>query len=158
MNESTSLTSNSFGGTETLPPPLQRFLAMFGDLTQKSVAEHAGRVYHDDVWFNDTLKTVEGLRELESYLSDTAENVVSCRVLPEDWSETADGLYLRWQMEIEFKKVAKGEVCRSIGMTHFRLAEDGRISYHQDYWDSASGFFDHVPILGTAIRWIRGRV
>ena len=33
----------------------------------------------------------------------------------------------------------------------------GRVLLHQDFWDSAQGVWDHVPVLGTVIRWIQYR-
>ena len=58
-------------------------------------------------------------------------------------------------MEIRFKRFRKGELTRSIGMSHLRVGADGRILLHQDYWDSASGLFEHVPVLGYGIRKIK---
>jgi hypothetical protein len=29
---------------------------------------------------------------------------------------------------------------------------------HQDYWDSAAGLFEHVPVVGRLIRTVKSRL
>jgi hypothetical protein len=33
--------------------------------------------------------------------------------------------------------------------------ESGKVILHQDYWDSASGFFEHIPIVGGVIKAVK---
>jgi hypothetical protein len=58
-------------------------------------------------------------------------------------------------MDARLKKVAAGETLRSIGITLVRFDAAGGVVIHQDYWDSAAGLFDHVPLIGRAIRTIK---
>jgi hypothetical protein len=45
----------------------------------------------------------------------------------------------------------------TVGVTHLRFDEAGRIILHQDFWDSAEGLYRHIPVLGSLIGVIRGR-
>ena len=56
------------------------------------------------------------------------------------------------------KKVAKGETITTPGITLVRFDRSGRILIHQDYWDSTTGLFEHVPVLGYGIRAIKARL
>lgn len=135
-----------------------RFAGYFADFTPDAVRANAPATYHDDAWFNDTLKTVEGNAAIGDYMAHSASAVERCTVEIEH-AAFADGeAYLRWTMGIEFGRFRKGELTRSVGMTHLRAAEDGRILLHQDFWDSAGGFFQYVPVLGGGIRWIRRKL
>jgi hypothetical protein len=40
-------------------------------------------------------------------------------------------------------------------MSRVRFDAGGRVVLHQDYWDSASGLFEHVPVLGGLIRAVK---
>jgi hypothetical protein len=42
-------------------------------------------------------------------------------------------------------------------MTHLRFDRDGRVIYHQDYWDSGSALFEKIPVLGGGIRAVKKR-
>jgi DNA-binding transcriptional regulator/RsmH inhibitor MraZ len=71
----------------------------------------------------------------------------------------ADGsYYFRWVMDVRMKKVARGETIRTPGITLVRFDEQGRVLIHQDYWDSAAGLWEHVPVLGRGIRTIKARL
>lgn len=138
---------------------LARFTDFFSHLSVEAVKNKVRDTYAEDVYFNDTLKTVRGLDNLVDYLHDSAEAAEDVRVEIMDATRTQAGDYLvRWKMMIRFKKFAKGRDTWSIGMSHLRFDGDGRVAYQQDYWDSASGLFEHVPLLGHGIRAIKGRL
>jgi len=138
---------------------LQRFADFFGDFAPGRVARTLEATYAPDVYFNDNLKAIHGAKELGKYLDESAAGVEDCRVTIEDTTRNRDGEYLvRWRMLIRFRKFAKGRDTWTVGITHLRFAADGRVAYHQDYWDSALGVYQHIPLLGAAIRAIRRRI
>jgi hypothetical protein len=138
---------------------IARFAAMFSNLTVEHVKGECGHVYSDDVFFNDTLKTVRGLDALRHYLMESAANVEDCKVEVQDATRTAQGDWLvRWTMMIRFRKLRRGVDTWTIGMSHLRLAADGRIAYQQDYWNAADGIYEHVPVLGAMIRMLKRRL
>jgi hypothetical protein len=77
----------------------------------------------------------------------------------QDATRTAQGDWLvRWTMMIRFRKLRRGVDTWTIGMSHLRLAADGRIAYQQDYWNAADGIYEHVPVLGAMIRMLKRRL
>ena len=146
-------------GSDEEKAALDRFTHFFGDFEPGRVARLLDATYAPDVYFNDSLKTIRGAAPLARYLQESAASVEDCRVTIQDITRNAHGEYLvRWMMLIRFRKFAKGRDTRTIGITHLRFAADGRVAYHQDYWDSAHGLYEHIPLLGAAIRAIRRRV
>ena len=65
---------------------------------------------------------------------------------------------LRWKMQTQSKVWWKTLTIDSFGMTHLRFNEQGQIVLHQDYWDAAGGFYEHLPLLGSSIRSIRSNL
>ncbi len=138
---------------------LRRFADFFGDFAPDRVARMLDATYAPDVYFNDSLKAIHGSAELTKYLNESAAGVENCKVTIDDITRNKDGEYLvRWKMLIRFRKFAKGRDTWTIGITHLRFAADGRVAYHQDYWDSALGVYQYIPLLGAAIRAIRRRL
>ncbi len=135
-----------------------RFSRFFSVLTPESVRRDLRSVYAADVYFNDTLKEIEGVDRLEPYLIRTAEAVESCAVDILDMSSSRGDFYFRWAMRIQFKKFRKGEVQTSIGITHIRFNQEGKVIFHQDYWDAAANLFEKIPVLGGIIRAIKNRL
>ncbi len=141
-----------------LAAAVDRIRRYFGDMTPQSVTELTDHVYAEDAYLNDTLHDARGLPAIKAYFLRTIGNAKAVRVRIVDVTVSGPEVYTRWEMTIEADALAGGRPVTSPGMTHFRLDRDGRVLLHKDYWDSAGGFFEHVPVLGWAIRKIRGRL
>jgi hypothetical protein len=79
------------------------------------------------------------------------------RVLSTTRTEEGEHL-LRWQMVIRFKRFRRGLDTETVGMSHLRFDAQGRVVYHQDYWNAADGLYEHIPLLGSLIRMIKRRL
>lgn len=137
---------------------LERFTHLFSHLAAERIATLVEATYAPDVFFNDTLKSVRGSAALKIYLLHSAEAVEDCRVTVEETTRTDRGEYLlRWRMMIRFKRFRRGVDTWTIGASHLRFTADGRVAYQQDYWNAADGIYQHLPVVGAAIRWIQRR-
>jgi len=134
---------------------ISKFSNFFANLNEESVEELTRQTYADPIFFYDTLKTITSLPELEEYFLETARNTESVQARVVDYASSNGDYYLRWEMDIRLKKFRRGETLRSVGMTHLRFNSEGKIILHHDYWDSTEGFFQHVPVLGGIIRYIK---
>ncbi len=138
---------------------IERFQQFFAHFAGDRVDKLLACTYAPDVYFNDSLKAVHGTSELAIYLRESTAAIDDCRVVYQDVSRNSDGEYLvRWRMMIRFRKFARGKDTWSIGISHLRFNADGLIVYHQDYWNAADGLYQHIPLLGAAIRSIRKRL
>lgn len=146
-------------GSPSEAEALARFARFFSDFSPDKVERLVDQTYARDVWFNDTLKTLHGRDALRSYLKHSAQAVQSCRVeILDTLSNDRGDYYVRWTMVIRFKRFKPGQDTQTIGMSHLRFDRDGLVRLHQDYWDSTAGLFEHIPLLGAAIRAIKRRV
>lgn len=137
---------------------LDRFRVFFSDFSPAKIEKLLDGTYAESIWFNDTLKTVNGVGDLREYLSHSASAVDACEVQVAEICGNGEGdYYARWSMMIAFKRFKRGQQTHSIGMSHLRFDADGKVVLHQDYWDSSQGLFEHVPLLGAMIRFIKRR-
>jgi hypothetical protein len=67
-------------------------------------------------------------------------------------------VYLRWSMRMQFRAAGRDVDSLSVGITQLRFDEAGQIVLQQDYWDSAEGFYRHLPVVGGLIGWIGRRM
>ena len=134
------------------------FQRLFDRFTPEAVPAAVSAAYAPDIWFDDTLTTIEGSDLLAAYLTHSATLCDAFEVRVHE-ARGGDGDYLvRWSMRIKFRKFRRGRWTESIGVSHLRFDAEGRIILHQDYWDGARWLFEHVPVLGWAIRFIKSRV
>lgn len=137
---------------------VERFTRFIADLSTDTVKNEIRAVYAPTLFFNDTLKTIRGVDELEKYFLATDEAMAAYALKVEQVISTPEGVYVRWRMDVTFRKFHKGEVQSSIGVSHIRFDKDGRVIYHQDYWDSGSALFEKLPVVGSMIRAIKRRL
>lgn len=146
-------------GSDAEKLALERFARFFSSFEPDRIERLLPDTYASDVWFNDTLKTIAGAHALAHYLAESAAAVEACKVSIEDTTRTAQGEYLvRWRMMIRFRKLRRGVDTWTVGISHLRFDAEGRVVYHQDYWNAADGLYEHVPLLGGLIRAIKRRL
>ena len=71
---------------------------------------------------------------------------------------SGNDVFLVWSMEARFTPIRTERISDSLGVTHLRFDENGRVILHQDFWDSTEGFFRHVPVLGSVVNAVKRRV
>lgn len=135
-----------------------KFEAVFHNLGSEGLEAHVNLAYAENLFFNDTLHTLEDRQKLLDYLSRTGERLQDMQVSVLGWSQQGDDLFVRWLMQTDFRLAGRDRRVRTVGMTHLRFNEAGKIVLHQDFWDSSQGLYEHVPILGGMIRWIRAQL
>lgn len=150
------------GALEPGSPEEEAALARFADFVSDMSVERTPRlaleVYADNVYFDDTLKQVQGVEALAEYFRHSLGGAeeVTAEVL--DVARSGSDYYVRWEMMIRFRKLADNQPTWSTGMSHLRFDHEGRVVFHQDHWDSTSGFFQYVPVVGRLIGWVKGRL
>lgn len=148
-------TAASSGGNEQAA---ERFKAFMSSLSVETVEQQADDIYAQDAYLNDNLKEVRGRDEIRSYLKKSAEGVESIRVTFNDTMSSGINWYFRWTMAVRFKSLRDGATVVTSGMTHVRFNDAGLVVLHRDFWDSATGLYEHVPGLGLAIRFVKRRL
>jgi hypothetical protein len=141
---------------EAIRKGVEAFRGFFANVTAESVGRLGPGLYAEDVWFNDTLKTLRGRDEVLAYFLKTTGHVDSFGAVVDDVAVSGANAYVRWTMDVRFK--GAGEPVRTVGMTLLRFDREGRVVLHQDFWDPAAGFYEHLPVLGPAMRWIKSRI
>ena len=145
-------------GSEEERQALATFTEFIADMTPESICEKVQQVYAEDAYFNDTLKELVGAAAIEEYMARSMGATESVRAVVDDVSSSGGDYYVRWTMYIRFKKYNDGQIARSEGISHLRFDADGKIILHRDYWDAAGGLYEHLPVIGGLIRWIKGRL
>ncbi len=148
-------------GSSTEAAAVQAWKDVLADLTFSSEQQIGGieKVYADELFFNDTLKTLRSGAAVNEHLLGTAKLLTSGTVQCSSTMRDENGDYfIRWEMSYAGSKMNGGEPIVTIGMSQLRFNEQGQVIFHQDFWDSASGVFEHIPFVGGQVRFLRGRM
>ncbi len=148
--EGRHISSESSGALQT-----QKFVSLFQHLKAPDLAGRVDNVYADPLYFNDTLVTLHNRSKLTHYLQNTADNLDSIDFQLLNITGQNREYYVHWQMRTCFQVWGSKKDITTYGISHLQFDESGLITLHQDYWDNTEGFFQHLPIIGGVLAWIK---
>ena len=122
------------------------------------IRENTLHVYAADAFLDDTLVVHHGAAAIEEYFVKTAGNMISCDVTIDDVSRSGENYYVRWTMVFAATAMSGGAPVHSVGISQVRFDREGKVAFHQDFWDSGKNFYGHLPVAGGVIGFIRKRL
>ncbi|WP_296232947.1 nuclear transport factor 2 family protein [Pseudomonas sp. UBA4617] len=135
---------------------LQRFAERFACL-QRDNLHILGELYDDSVTFRDPLHHIEGLDALRAYFGQLYANARDVSYSFAGYDEVRPGQgYLRWHLRFCHPRLNGGKPIILQGCSFLQWRE--RVFSHQDYFDAGALLYEHVPVLGGAVRWLKGRL
>jgi len=134
--------------------PIDAFVRFFSS-HGAGAGPDARDLYAPALYFSDTLLTSERHEEVVAHLERMGAGELAVTVI--DTQIDGADVYLVWRMRASFTPIRNPVESDTIGVTHLRFDEAGRIVLQQDFWDSTEGFYRHLPVVGTLVTAIAGR-
>ena len=135
---------------------LGRLVVFFETLTKTSVAD-LPLIYAPDARFKDPFNDVKGTAEIERIFQHMYVSLEQPRFVILE--QIVDGMqaFLTWEFRFKFRRFDTQTEQVVLGTTHLVLDEQGQISLHRDYWDAAEELYEKLPVVGSAMRWLKRR-
>ena len=138
---------------------LTRFETFNSDFSTANITNETKNVYAADVYFRDPFKEIHGEPEFEAYLLRGSSAVAAFSMEWLDVAESHGDYYFRWIMSVTLKRDGKNAPpSLTTGISHVRFGPDGKVIFHQDYFDAAAFLYEKIPVLGGEIRFIKKRL
>ena len=132
-----------------------RLVAFYEQLTPASLAE-LPRLYAPDARFKDPFNEVQGTAAIAAIFEHMFRTLQRPRFVVHEILVQGEQCFLAWDFVFGLKRGGAELTVR--GATHLRLAPDGRVAVHRDYWDAAEELYEKLPLLGALMRWLKRRV
>ena len=113
-------------------------------------------IYHQDIHFEDPMHCINGLTQLHQYFQQLYTNLESCCFNITNVLLQGEQAAIYWQMTYQHPKLNGGKPVIVEGHSHIKGSDD-KVSYHRDYIDLGAMLYEHVPVLGRFIHWIKQR-
>jgi len=120
--------------------------------------ENTSKAYAEGAYLDDTIVTHYGPDEIKDYFIQTAETMTSFEVNILDTTRSGPDHYIRWEMIFAAPKLSGGEPIHSVGVSQVRFDSEGKVAFHQDFWDSGKNIYGQIPVVGGLIAVIRSRM
>jgi limonene-1,2-epoxide hydrolase len=130
-----------------------------GDFSTNNILENTRKVYADEVWFRDPFKQIHGEAPFQAYLLRGAAAVAQYHMKWADVAQDHGDYYFCWVMTLKLNRDGKNEApTLNNGISHIRFGPDGKVIFHEDYFDAATFLYEKIPVLGGEIRFIKNRL
>lgn len=129
---------------------LDALTRFYQELTPASL-DRFPEFYTEDAYFKDPFNEVCGVTAIQRIFAHMFEQVEAPRFVVTERLADENSAMLVWEF-----RYGKGQRIR--GVSHLRLADDGRVVYHRDYWDAAEELYEKLPLVGTLLRLLRRRI
>ena len=136
---------------------MEKFLSTYNRLNKENL--HLLRtIYSEDVCFIDPAHEINGLEDLTDYFSSLYNGLKSIGFSFHRSSMSNQEGYVQWDMNFSHEKLAGGRTISVPGVTFLRFNDDGKVSYHRDYFDLGAMLYEHIPLLGRLVGSIKRRL
>lgn len=146
---------NGTGVTSPAAVTLDAIVRWFETLSRESVRDTRA-IYTEDAEFKDPFNTVKGVARIERIFAHMFDQVGDPRFIVHERFVAGGAAMLVW--DFVFRMRGRDEPVVVRGVSHLRLAADGRIAWHRDYWDVAEELYEKMPVLGGFMRFLKRRL
>lgn len=114
--------------------------------------------YADDVVFVDPVGEIHGLTPLRQYYAHMYRPVLDIRFDFPTIQVSGNEAFATWRMTFSSKSLKRGRPITVDGVSHIRFDATGKAIYHRDYFDMGAMVYEHVPLVGFGVRFIKRRL
>lgn len=137
---------------------LQAFRQLYAHLNKETLSlSLLKNVYAEEVTFIDPFHRFKGLSQLHGYFENLYDNVTQIDFHFSDAIQQDDSAVQAWKMIYKHPKLNKGKEISLEGVSQLAWQGSG-INYHRDFFDAGQLLYEHIPVIGWAIRKIKGRM
>lgn len=133
---------------------LQALVDFYQTLTPETVARF-GDFYAEDARFKDPFNEVRGLGPIREIFQKMFRQVAEPRFVVGETLREGASVVLVWDMHFRTRSGRPAGILTIHGVSHLRFAEDGRVNYHRDYWDTGEELYAKLPGVGIVARFLR---
>lgn len=138
-----------------LPAPVAAFKHYYQTFDQQSLDDLDG-IYSQDVTFTDPVHVIQGRDKLKTYFKSMCGKLTACRFEFIDETIQDGTAFFKWQMHYRHPSIQKNASLQLVGASAIKFSD--KIDSHEDFYDMGAMLYEHIALLGSAIRVIKSRI
>ncbi|EPZ49989.1 PF06966 family protein [Bacteriovorax sp. BAL6_X] len=135
----------------------QRIEKVFNELRADNI-EILNNFYDKQALFIDPIGEHKGLDAVKDYYQGIYQGVEDIRFEFSDIVSNGNHHVAVWRMILVTPNLNSGKPVILYGNSVIKFNESGLVSYHRDYFDMGEFIYEHIPLLGSLIRYIKNRL
>jgi len=114
--------------------------------------------YKADAVLVDPIGRIEGSSRIRAYYEHQYKNAQTIEWEIGTEFQSGNELSFPWVMILKAEGLNGGEAYRVDGMSRFVVEADGKVSFHQDYFDVGAFIYEKIPVMSHIVSYIKGRL
>ncbi len=131
---------------------------LFTNYTHENLSIKTTEVYAKEVYFRDAFKQFSHPEDIRDYMLHGLEPLTAAEFIFNRVIRSGGEFYIDWTMRLDFKSTPTDTWEESIGMSHIRYNSEGKVIFHQDYWDPTDIVYRRIPIARQLISYTKGKM
>jgi hypothetical protein len=140
----------------TIQSVIDRFVGYYTALDSQPPSALSA-LYHPAALLVDPFGEHRGLPAIQRYFLHLLQNVETCRFSIDKIFSADNGFSLTWTMHWSHPRIAGGKQLTLAGSSQVDV-QDSLVIFQRDYYDVGEMLYEHLPLLGWAIRSVKRRV
>ncbi|WP_026376953.1 nuclear transport factor 2 family protein [Aestuariibacter salexigens] len=132
---------------------IEDFIEFYQALENKDISGLRD-VYADNIEFIDPITQHRGIEQLEQYFLSLLKNTISCKFAIHNVVHQDESASINWTMTFQSRRIKDGKALSVDGCSMIRIEND-KITYHRDFFDIGQMVYEHVPLVGWAVKRIK---
>lgn len=144
--------------TEDENAMIERVIALFSNYNKNNLSQNVTLVYASDVYFRDAFKQYNRAEDIRDYMLEGLKPLHQAEFIFNRVARSGGDYYFDWTMRLDFKKTPPETWEESIGVSHMRFNSEGKVVFHQDYWDPTDIVYRRIPLVRQIIAYVKTRL
>lgn len=134
---------------------IDNFKQYYQAFDQHSI-DRLDNIYAQEIVFSDPLHQLYGLDEVKAYFSAMCKGLTHCHFEFLQETVTQDNAWFKWIMHYQHPKLRKGALLKLKGASFIGYSQEKQhITAHEDFYDMGNMLYEHTPVLGSGVRWLK---
>ena len=134
---------------------IAQFKQMYQTFDNNTVSK-LPQLYSPSIKFKDPIHEIEGLEQLSRYFANFCKPETYCQFEFINEIVTPDQAFFQWKMHYSHPKLSAGKKLMIDGGTMIKFGS--HIAYHEDFYDMGAMIYQHLPVLGWALKKINNHM
>ena len=133
---------------------IDALLHFYETLTPDRVPDF-GFYYAENAYFKDPFNEATRIEDIREIFARMFRVLADPHFVVHEKIGDGTGLFLVWDMSFRLKSWRPQLVRVIHGVSHLRFDDEGKVTYHRDYWDTGEELYAKLPLIGGAVRFLR---
>jgi hypothetical protein len=134
---------------------IEQFKRLYQTFDSHTLA-YLPQLYSPTIIFKDPVHQLNGISALSDYFSGFCNSETKCQFEITNQIVAKDQAFFQWQMYYQHARLKSGQNLTLNGGTLIKF--NSKIVYHEDFYDMGAMIYQHLPLLGWAVKKINSRI